>query len=193
MSETPDIPAAARDVLDFWFGEVDPEQWFERDDAFDELIRARFAQTVGAARDGTLDDWAGTPHGCLALILLIDQFSRNLHRASPLAWSADDRARALTKRALNASYDDALAHDERTFLYMPLMHSEDPADQELSVELYRALAAEGAERGESTLDYAVRHRDIVARFGRFPHRNAVVGRASTPEEIEFLEEPGSAF
>ena len=183
----------AEDVLAFWFEESGPEQWFEQDDAFDETIRSRFGAACHAARDGKLEPWVETPRGCLALIVLIDQFSRNVHRASPLAWSADVHALALTKLALDKGFDQQLGHNERKFLYMPLMHSEMLTDQELSVELFSRLAGEGAEDGETTVAFAERHREIIERFGRFPHRNETLGRESTPEEIAFLKEPNSSF
>lgn len=181
------------DILTFWFDEAGPEQWFGKDPAFDDEIRERFGAVTHQARDGKLETWSDTPHGCLALIILIDQFSRNIHRGSPLTWSADVHGLALTRLALDKGYDAALDLAERKFLYMPLMHSEHLADQERSVELFRRLAEEGAENGEVTVDYAVRHRDIVARFGRFPHRNEILGRESTPEEIALLEDPDNSF
>ena len=183
----------ADEVLEFWFHETDPENWFERSDAFDQIIRDRFCEAVEAARGGGLSDWHDTPRGCLAVIILIDQLSRNIYRDSPLAWSADDVGLACAKRAIAHAYDVDLGLDERKFLYMPLMHSETLDDQEQCVELFRTLAAEGADDGDVSLEFAIRHRDIIARFGRFPHRNEILGRESTPEEIEFLKEPNSAF
>jgi len=178
-------------VLDFWFNEADSKDWFERSDAFDAVIRDRFAAAVEMARGGDYSEWDTTPKGCLALIILIDQFSRNLYRDSPEAWSADARALACTRRALDAGHDVALTTDERKFLYMPLMHSEALADQEDCVRLFGELAA--GNKDDVSLDFAIRHRDIVARFGRFPHRNDVLGRASTDEEVAFLQEPDSSF
>lgn len=180
-------------VLDFWFREADRKNWFERSDEFDAVIRDRFADAVETARSGGFSDWDETARGCLAVIILIDQLSRNIYRESPLAWAADDVGLACTKRAIARAYDVDLGLDERKFLYMPLMHSEALADQEQCVELFRTLAAEGADDGDVSLEFAIRHRDIIARFGRFPHRNEILGRESTPEEIEFLKEPNSAF
>lgn len=180
-------------VLDFWFNETDRQNWFERSDAFDQVIRDRFAEAIETARGGGFADWHDTARGCLAVIILIDQLSRNIYRESPLAWSADDVGLSCTRRALVQAYDAGLGLDERKFLYMPLMHSEALADQEQCVELFRTLAAEGAADGELSLEFAIRHRDIIARFGRFPHRNEILGRESTPEELEFLKEPNSAF
>ncbi|MEP4379908.1 MAG: DUF924 family protein [Alphaproteobacteria bacterium] len=179
-------------VLDFWFAETDRANWFERSDAFDRVIRDRFADAVETARGGGFSDWHETARGCLAVIILIDQFSRNLYRDSPRAWSADDLALSCTRRALARNYDADLTPEERKFLYMPLMHSEDLADQEQCVDVYRTLAAASAAE-DVALDFAIRHRDIIARFGRFPHRNAILGRESTPEEVEFLKEPDSSF
>lgn len=184
---------APEDILTFWFEEAGPSKWFEKDEAFDAEIRERFGAVTHQARDGKLETWCESARGCLALIILIDQFSRNIHRGSPLTWSADAHGLALTRLALDKGYDAALTHTERKFLYMPLMHSEALADQKRSVELFRRLAEEGAENGDVTLDYAIRHRNIVAEYGRFPHRNEILGRESTPEEIELLKDPNASF
>ncbi|MEK9662452.1 MAG: DUF924 family protein [Alphaproteobacteria bacterium] len=180
-------------VYDFWFAESGPERWFAKDPSFDAAIRFRFASAIAAARESRLDHWAAAAKSCLSLILVIDQFSRNVFRLSPLAWSADHRARALTVDALERGYDGGMTTSERKFLYMPLMHSEDLADQERCVELFAALLAEDPEGEARSHESAIRHRDIVTRFGRFPHRNAVLGRPSSAEEIAFLQEPNSSF
>lgn len=180
----------ADEVLDFWFRETDREDWFERSDGFDQVIRDRFAQAVETARAGGYAGWCDTPRGSLAVIILIDQFSRNIYRDSPRAWSADDVALSCTKRAIARAYDADLGIEERKFLYMPLMHSEVLADQEQCVELFGRLATDA---DHVSLEFAIRHRDIVARFGRFPHRNEILGRESTAEERAFLEEPNSSF
>ena len=180
-------------VHDFWFVESGKERWFEKDPAFDAAIRNRFAPAIAAAREGRIDDWTDAPKPCLSLILLIDQFSRNVFRLSPLAWSADHRALGYTNLALERGYEAELTTGERKFLYMPLMHSEDVADQERCVALFAALQEEDPEGEARSYESAVRHHEIVARFGRFPHRNAVLGRASSPKEIAFLEEPHSSF
>lgn len=180
-------------VHDFWFVENGPGQWFEKDSDFDRAIRFRFAPAIAAAREGRLDPWIETAKTCLSLILLIDQFSRNVFRDSPLAWSGDWRALGCSREAVACGHDRDLDIDERKFLYMPMMHSEDLVDQERCVELFAEMTDEDAERAERSHEFAILHRDIVARFGRFPHRNAVLGRASTPEEIAFLKEPNSSF
>jgi uncharacterized protein (DUF924 family) len=149
---------------------------------------------------GELDAWQETPRGALALLILLDQLTRNLHRRTPEMFSADERALAVVRRALAAGHEQHLALIERYFLYMPLMHSEDLADHDLAVDRFTALIEDARRRGsqrvsvyEGGLDYERRHRDIVARFGRYPHRNAILGRESTPEEVTFLEQPGSSF
>jgi len=184
------MSVTADKVLDFWFNETDRQNWFERSDEFDQVIRDRFGDAVETARADGFTDWHDTARGCLAVIILIDQLSRNIYRDSPLAWSADDVGLACTKRALTRAYDADLGIDERKFLYMPLMHSEVLADQEQCVELFATLATD---EDDVSLDFAIRHRDIVARFGRFPHRNEILGRESTPEDLAFLKEPDSSF
>jgi len=187
MAITPD------DVLNFWFVENGRDQWFGKEEAFDDEIHRRFAEVARRARDGMLERWVEAPRSCLALILLIDQFSRNLYRQSPLAWSADVHALAIAKLALEKGYDVELDNIERAFMYLPFMHSEMLADQERSVELTEKNNDSGDEFNQANYDSAIRHRDIIARFGRFPHRNEVLERESTDEEIEFLKEPGSSF
>lgn len=188
MSDPIAPPAPARAVLDFWFGpEAGPERWFKKDPTFDAAIRARFADACADALAGGLADWRAGARGCLALILLLDQFPRNLHRDDARAFAGDARARAVLARARAAGFDRELDPAERHFLYMPLMHSEDPADQRDSVALFEALG------NADVLKYARAHKAIIDRFGRYPHRNAVLGRASTPEEEAFLRQPGSSF
>jgi uncharacterized protein (DUF924 family) len=171
------------DVLGEWFR--DPERWWKPDPSFDDHLRAVYRDDVEAAIRGELDGWASTPRGALALVILLDQFTRNIFRGSPRMYAGDPKAVATSLAAIEAGLDSSLGADERQFLYMPLMHSEDPAHQRRSLEKFRELG--------SSLDYAQRHAEIVLRFGRFPHRNAILGRASTPEELEFLKQPGSAF
>ncbi|MCK5274407.1 MAG: DUF924 domain-containing protein [Alphaproteobacteria bacterium] len=181
------IPAEARAVLDFWFVESGPEKWFVRDEAFDGDIRDRFGPAYRRAYDGDLGEWIETAEGCLALVIVLDQFPRNLFRDDPRAFGTDPHARILLQYALDKEFDKALDARQRQFLYMPLQHSEDRQDQELSVELNAALGNDGV------LKFAQSHKDIIDRFGRFPHRNEVLGRESTAEETEFLAQPGSSF
>jgi uncharacterized protein (DUF924 family) len=197
------MDARPEDVLTFWFGPpgapplANAARWFARDDGFDAAIAARFGALAERAAAGGLDAWRATPTGALALVIALDQFPRNLHRESPLAFASDPLARDVAKDARARRFDRALAPVERAFLYLPYEHAEDLALQEESVALFGELAAEAppelADHLRETLDYARRHRDIIARFGRFPHRNRVLGRASTALEEAFLREPGSSF
>ncbi len=181
------MDAEQRRVLDFWLVETDAEQWFKRDDAFDAEIRGRFSELHARAVAGELAHWRGTPEGCLAEIILLDQFSRNLYRDDPRAFAADELAREVMTLALAREFDADMNRDEKCFLYMPLQHSEDIEDQAHSVELFRTL------EDDETFKYTLRHQEIIERFGRFPHRNAALGRDSTAEEIAFLQEPNSSF
>ncbi|MDH3739794.1 MAG: DUF924 domain-containing protein [Alphaproteobacteria bacterium] len=181
------------DVLRFWFEENGRAQWFGKEPAFDDQIRRRFSETVHQARDGKLERWVEAPQTCLALVILIDQFSRNLYRESPLAWSADDHGLAVAKLAVEKGFDRELNSHEKAFLYLPFMHSETLADQERCVALVAPLVDGGDEFNKANYESAIKHRDIIARFGRFPHRNEVLGRESTPEELEFLQQDGSSF
>jgi uncharacterized protein (DUF924 family) len=182
--------AEPEDVLAFWFaGEPNQHQpvWFERDDSYDQAC-ARLGDALAAARRGALDHWAETPPGALALILLLDQLSRNLHRGSPAAFAADVQARAQARRAVTRGFDQAVGPVQRIFFYLPFEHSEDLADQDESVRLFTRLHAE---LGDETLDHARQHRAVIRRFGRFPHRNAPLGRPSTPEELAYLAQAAS--
>jgi uncharacterized protein (DUF924 family) len=171
------------DVLREWFR--DPERWWKRDPAFDDHLRAVYGDDVEAAIRGELDDWARTPRGALAQVILLDQIARNIYRGTPRMYAGDEKAVAACLAAIERGADASLSADERQFLYMPLMHSEDRALQRRSLEKFRELG--------QGLEYAEHHAEIVFRFGRFPHRNAVLGRDSTPEEVEFLKQPGSSF
>ncbi len=172
------------DVLTFWF--ADPGRWWKKDPAFDAEIRGRFLTLHDAARRGACDDWLDTPRGTLAYIVLLDQFSRNMFRGSARMFESDARALSAARHAVDRGFDRDLSRDERMFLYMPFMHSEDIADQDRCVGLFGSAL-------QGQLGYAEQHRDIVRRFGRFPHRNALLGRQSTSEELEFLKQPGSSF
>jgi uncharacterized protein (DUF924 family) len=201
-----DMTNSPEAVLAFWFGELDEQgraapdvtaRWFKKDEAFDAEIRERFAGLHAALASGERDGWTGSPRARLATIIVLDQLSRNMFRGTPGMFATDPLALAATHEGLERGDDRALRLAERVFFYMPLMHSEALADQERCIELFRALAGElegEAKKGvENNVEYAVRHRDIVARFGRFPHRNAILGRASSEEELAFLQQPGSSF
>jgi uncharacterized protein (DUF924 family) len=188
---------SANDVLSFWFGEPDAagrlaprDLWFTKSDATDRLLAERFGATVEDALAGRHDDWAATPRGALALVIVLDQFTRNVFRGTPRAFAGDPRALAVATRMVDTARDTALAPVERWFLYMPFEHSERLLDQYEAVRLFEGLAADGV---AEPLDWARRHFDVIRRFGRFPHRNAILDRPSTPAEIEFLKQPGSSF
>ncbi|MFL1460894.1 DUF924 family protein [Roseococcus sp. DSY-14] len=187
-----------REVLDFWFSDgpgTPRKAWFVRDDAFDDAIRQRFAALLAPAREGVLDGWADTAEGALALLLVLDQFPRNLHRGTPLAFAFDARAREVARRAvLGRRQDQALTPTQRVFLYLPFEHSEAMADQDLSVALFEGLRDSPPHRMPGgAIDYAWQHRRVIRRFGRFPHRNAALGRPSTPAEQAYLAQPGAGF
>lgn len=189
MIASPD-PRLIRRILSFWFADgpaVSREVWFKANPSFDKEISRRFRRTYERAAAGELDGLAENAEGSLALVLLLDQFPRNLFRGTAGAFASDGPARAVARHALKRGFDRPLPPAQRLFLYLPFEHSEDLADQEQSVALFAALG------DAEWLDYAKRHRDIVARFGRFPHRNAALGRPSTPEEVAFLQTPGSSF
>jgi uncharacterized protein (DUF924 family) len=187
------------EILSFWLGDGSRprDEWFRRSEAFDEEIRARFGDAIERARDGELDAWKAQPRGRLALVILLDQFSRNVFRGSARSFAHDGAALALALEGIVVGEDRGLSPLERSFLYMPLMHAEDRAVQERSCAEFARLAAEAppplAGYLATAAKFARAHRDIIERFGRFPHRNAVLGRSSTAEETEFLGEPGSAF
>lgn len=194
------------DVLAFWFGaaandpdaiEAESKRWFARDADFDAAIRERFAPLREDAVSGRLDAWLDTPRGRLALILLVDQFSRNLFRGDARAFEHDPLARRWSLDGIRTGDDRALRAIERVFFYLPLEHSESLADQQRAVDLFTNLRDEVPAALQDTfagfLDYAQRHHDVIARFGRFPHRNGVLARDFTPEEAAYLAQPGSGF
>ena len=174
--------ASPETVLAFW-REAGPNRWFERDDAFDADIREKFLPTCEAAAAGKLEPWEATAEGALALCIVLDQFPRNMFRGEARTYATDPLARQVANRALKRGYDQDVADNMRGFFFLPFSHSEDPVDQDRAVELYRAA-------GDENLKYAEQHRDIIRRFGRFPHRNAILGRATTPEEQAYLDAGG---
>ncbi len=176
------------EVLAFWFAEGRNKVWFVKDEAFDVATRASLEAPFELAATGDLDHWMESGRGCLALVILLDQVPRNLFRNDPRAYATDEKARSVTHHALRARLDEDLSQPERLFLYLPLEHSESLQDQTLCCDLIARL-----DENPGWHDYALQHREIVARFGRFPHRNAVLGRSSTPEEEDFLTQDGSGF
>jgi len=189
-----------QDVLDFWFGAPNSptfgqprREWFVKNDDFDHTIRTRFGATITQALAGGLREWdAQGPQGVLARILVLDQFTRNAHRNTPTSFAGDALALAAARALVDSGADKQLPPQLRAFAYMPFEHAEDAYMQERAVELFGVLAAEHPGFDEM-LDYAHRHRGVIARFGRFPHRNEILGRASTPDEVDFLRQPGSRF
>ena len=193
------LPAEAQSVLDFWFGTPESagygqtrKSWFTKDAAFDQEIRARFGTLVEQALRGEHEEWSADAHSALAQILLLDQFTRNAFRASARAFAGDARALAAASRMVGSRQDEELPPFMRSFVYLPFEHAEGLATQDESVRLFTRLVA-GGDDPQKLLDYAERHRAIVEHFGRFPHRNDILGRQSTAEEIEFLKQPGSGF
>lgn len=188
-------------ILDFWFLTPDHPgfghyraEWFRKDAAFDEIIRQRFTGQIEEALDGGLHDWEGTAEGSLARILLLDQFTRNLFRGTARSFSGDAEALALAQRLVGSGRDKDLSPIRRWFIFLPFEHSESLLNQEQSVALFAALRREAQQPAfDNALDYAERHRAVIERFGRFPHRNEILGRPSTVEEIDFLRQPGSTF
>jgi uncharacterized protein (DUF924 family) len=180
----PETIAPPETILSFW-REAGYDKWFTRDDAFDAEVREKFLSTYEAAAAGKLEGWEATAEGALALCIVLDQFPRNIFRGDARTYAADPLARQMANRALKRGYDQDVDDELRGFFFLPFMHSEDPTDQDRCVELYRAA-------DHPDLKYAERHRDIIRRFGRFPHRNAILGRTTTPEEQAFLDSGGFA-
>jgi len=175
------------DVLSFWFEEIDPKSWWAVNPAFDELVRTRFADVLHRATSGELYAWRDNHRGRLAEIIVLDQFSRNIHRASRQAFAQDPLALALAQEAVLRQAHRALEPVERGFMFLPYMHSESAAIHVVAEVLYREYAA------KDNYAFELHHKAIIDRFGRYPHRNEILGRASTDEELEFLKQPGSRF
>ncbi|MGD9942962.1 MAG: DUF924 family protein [Burkholderiaceae bacterium] len=189
---------SATDVLEFWFGGADGRrhgqvrpEWFTKDPAFDRLIADRFGVLIDEALAGRLAHWAGSPQDALALIIVLDQFTRNVFRDTPRMFAGDPLALALARRLVADGQDTALTPLQRWFCYLPFEHSEELAMQHESLRLFGMLRSDPLAGG--AFDWAQRHYDVIERFGRFPHRNAILGRSSTPEELAFLDQPGSRF
>ena len=179
--------AEIEEILNFWFIECKPAQWFKKNEEFDRMIEKRFSSAIDDAIEGKLDSWEETETGCLALIILLDQFTRNVFRDTPRAFAGDKRALALSQLCCDKDYLTNPDVQRRQFMLMPMMHSENLAVQDAALPLFKKYAS------GKDYEYAEKHRDIIARFGRFPHRNVILGRKSTNEELEFLKQPGSSF
>lgn len=174
-------------ILNFWFSESTRPKHFIKDSHFDNEITERFLSIYNIAADNQLPHWNSSAEGCLAVIIILDQFPRNMFRNTPKAFATDHHARATAKAAIKQNLDTQLTQEQQIFLYMPFMHSETLEEQELSIQLYQQLGI------ENNLKFAIAHHGIIKEFNRFPHRNEIMNRESTPEELAFLEKPGSSF
>ena len=175
------------DILHLWFEEIDPGLWWKKDESFDQLIIDRFSSIHEKAIQGELFEWRLTAKGSLAEIIILDQFSRNMFRDTARAFAYDGMALILSQAAIARELDNDLTPVENSFLYMPFMHSESALIHKLALRLYEKNGI------QNNLDFEIKHKAIIDRFGRYPHRNAILGRESTPEEVEFLKQPGSGF
>lgn len=202
MTSASPAPAAqtAQDVVAFWFEETEPKQHFVKDPEFDQLVRDKLAGLHQRAMSGELESWKNSAEGCLALCVILDQAPRNMFRDDPRAFASDPLALAVAQHAVAQGLDKQLTPRQRTFIYLPYEHAEDRDLQAQSVALFKDLHAEVAAQNPDAAeglaiayDYALRHQVIVDRFGRFPHRNAILGRQSSQEERDFLSQPGSSF
>ncbi|MEP0072969.1 MAG: DUF924 family protein [Marinomonas sp.] len=176
-----------KDIIDFWFTELEPKHWWQKDIEFDAMIQSRFGSQYKQAKAGELFGWRETALGSLAEIIVLDQFSRNIYRDKPESFACDALALALAQFAISKGFDTDLPTVERSFLYMPFMHSESKLIHIEAVKLFESLG------NAHNLEFEHKHKAIIDRFGRYPHRNAILGRVSTPEEIEFLKQEGSSF
>lgn len=185
-------------ICDFWF--LPPEHpdygqsrsvWFKKDQRFDQLVRERFLDTYWIAVRKELSGWRTQPQGCLALIILLDQFPRNMFRGTPQSFATDPQALDVARYVVDQGWDQELLAVQRWFIYLPFEHSEELSCQQRSLQLWQQLAADP--QSQSAIAYAQKHYEVIQRFGRFPHRNQILGRPNTPEEIAFLQQPGSSF
>ncbi|HBR00066.1 MAG TPA: DUF924 domain-containing protein [Cyanobacteria bacterium UBA11691] len=181
------VPMEYREIIEFWFDQIDPKQWWKKDESLDLLIRDRFGQIHNQATLCELYPWRTDPLGRLAEIIILDQFSRNIYRNQALAFAFDSLALALAQEAISGQTNRYLTIEQKSFLYLPFMHSESLRIHEIAVELFSQPGL------ESNLQFEYRHKEIIEKFGRYPHRNDLLGRLSTPEETKFLQQPGSSF
>jgi uncharacterized protein (DUF924 family) len=175
------------EIIDFWFTELEPKQWWAKDEEFDSMIKTRFGELHSQAKAGELFHWRETALGSLAEVIVLDQFSRNIFRGKPDSFTCDSMALALAQFAIAKGLDTDLLQGHRVFLYMPFMHSESRLIHSEAVKLFKSLGI------QSNLDFEYKHKAIIDRFGRYPHRNKILGRHSTEDEIEFLKQPNSGF
>ncbi|MDC5851904.1 DUF924 domain-containing protein [Vibrio europaeus] len=177
----------ATDVLDFWFIELEPKDWFVSSSELDKTITSRFGDLLKSAAQSELFTWRDSAKGRLAEVIVLDQFSRNIYRNTPKAFAQDPLALALAQEAISLGLDQKLETKQRSFLYMPFMHSESAIIHQQAIELFNVTGM------ENNYEFELKHKVIIDRFGRYPHRNDILGRASSPEEVEFLTQPGSSF
>ncbi len=182
-----EVHAKAEEVLAFWFDGLMPEQWFARSDGLDREIGERFGELRDAVLTGGAEGWRDDPRRLLAAVILLDQFSRNVHRGTPEAFAADPLAQELARLAVERGWDRAMTPEQRQFLYLPFEHAEDPELQAMSLRCFEDLGL------AQPLEYARQHAEVIARYGRYPSRNAALGRVSTPEEEEYLAQPGAGW
>ncbi len=175
-----------QDILSFWFDDINPSQWFQKNDEFDRAISDRFLADYHLGKDGVYDGWRDEAKGCLALCILLDQFPRNMFRNTPQAFQTDSKALLIAKHAVSKGYDKLISEDQRRFLYLPYEHSENLNDQKICVELFEDIKNDDPQG----YNYAVRHLRVIEKFGRFPHRNNALNRESTEEELEYLQNGG---
>jgi len=176
-----------KEIIDFWFNELEPRQWWKKDLAFDSMIQRRFGSLHKQAKSGELFEWRETALGSLAEIIILDQFSRNIYRDRLESFACDPLALGLAQVAISKGFDTELSVAERNFLYLPFMHSESKLIHVEAVKLFESLGY------MNSLEFELKHKTIIDRFGRYPHRNIILGRVSTPEEVEFLKQKGSSF
>lgn len=177
------------EIIHFWFSETEPVQWFQKNKDFDNLIRERFLVSYNMAKEGLSDEWQTNSEGCLALCILLDQFPRNMFRNTPQAFETDEKALRIAKSCVKNGLDQVLSPLKRRFIYLPFEHSETIEDQKKSLKLFETLKKDDP----LGYEYALRHYEVIEKFGRFPHRNKILGRENTPEEEEYLAQPGAGF
>jgi len=183
------MKSAKDSILDFWFEQTQPAQWFQVSEEFDQAIKEQFEESYQLATDGVYDDWRNEADGALALVILMDQMPRNMFRDTPKAFATDGKALVVSKYAISKGLDQVLSAQKRRFIYLPFEHSENLNDQRRSVELFEAMKSDDP----LGYEYAVKHYDVIEKYGRFPHRNKILGRDNSPEEEEYLAQPGAGF
>lgn len=183
------MKSAKENILDFWFVQTQPQQWFQVNEEFDQSVKKQFEESYQLAADGVYEDWKNDADGALALVILLDQMPRNMYRGTPKAFATDGKALVVSKYAISKGLDQVLSASKRRFLYLPFEHSENLNDQRRCVELFEAMKDDDP----LAYEYAVKHFDVIEKYDRFPHRNKILGRENTAEEEEYLSQPGAGF